>query len=265
MFGSLKTWDIQAIRDFKGAQRTYDNITPIRGKSVRPIGDRRAQHKQIVQESLDGVNAYACRLYQTNCVTFLEDGRIFIDHGNYTTKSTKDFINAVLARASVSCPKGDFLIHVPSGHYHVPEGGLYLDQDLKPINPAPCVVHKINRKGSKAVRARYTPFIEYALGLVKLTEGKFEAKTDRRANWDEVAECMRSDEPEDMWSAISQILYFTGTLCYYNSQYTRVVTEDSMARGIEKVLLNTHADEMLVAETLPLGQWKHDKYGKYVK
>jgi len=97
MFGSYK--DIPALRTYEQALEHHDSIKPIRGTNIRPIirtpNGRRRKHLQILKQS-DG--SIACRLYNTNVLTYYPDGEIHFTNGGYATPSTHQFATELLNR-----------------------------------------------------------------------------------------------------------------------------------------------------------------------
>jgi hypothetical protein len=253
------------------------------------LGDRRAQHKQIVSCNLDGKHAYAARLYRTNCVTWLEDGRIFLDHGGYVSMSTSDFISAVLSWTvgSVYRKGGEMLFvnrhkalgnRVAPGNYVIPMSGLWLDACGEPLNPEATVVHTINRKGANAVRARYKPFLDYFNSMCKLCEYNFATELlvhpdtgnvpfVSRCGLDQADDRMLSDDIEDWFHLAKTILrkacVTSGYRYFHPDQTTLYIPATTIRNEVEDMLLRLHRDEMLTAVTLPMGTFKKDTYAHY--
>ena len=90
MFGTNNR-DVPRLLDYAEAVAHEASIKPIRNRSpeIKPIGDRRNQHK-IIRKNPDG--SIACRLYRTDVVTFHPDGRIEVRWGGYVTQTTRSFI-----------------------------------------------------------------------------------------------------------------------------------------------------------------------------
>lgn len=82
-----------SLRNFTDAETKYNNITPIRGTNIRPLGDRRAKHKQIIKDNND---TYICRYYDTDIATFHSDGRIVYKTGGYDTISTGNIMTGCM-------------------------------------------------------------------------------------------------------------------------------------------------------------------------
>ena len=112
MFGNIT--DLPTLFSYAEALEHYESITPIRGsKNLRPIctthNGRRKKHMQIVKTTYPkalgmaatpqgAIDAVACRLYDTDVITFVSNGDIIIDNGGYATNSTHSFIVGMFDR-----------------------------------------------------------------------------------------------------------------------------------------------------------------------
>lgn len=113
MFGNIT--DLPVLHSYAEALAHYESITPIRGsKNLRPIctthNGRRKKHMQIIKTTYPkalgwaatpqgAIDAVACRLYDTDVVTFTSNGDIIIDNGGYATNSTHSFIVGIMTYA----------------------------------------------------------------------------------------------------------------------------------------------------------------------
>lgn len=103
MFGNIL--DLPTLDSFEDALAHFKKITPIRGSELRPLcrttNGRRKKHVQIVHSlhpAGDPREAVACRLYNTDVVTFYAGGDIVINTGGYASPTTHSFINNILWR-----------------------------------------------------------------------------------------------------------------------------------------------------------------------
>ncbi len=112
MFGNIT--DLPTLFSYAEALEHYESITPIRGsKNLRPIctthNGRRKKHMQIIKTTYPkalgmaatpqgAIDAVACRLYDTDVITFVSNGDIIIDNGGYATNSTHSFIDGMFNR-----------------------------------------------------------------------------------------------------------------------------------------------------------------------
>ena len=113
MFGNIT--DLPTLFSYAEALAHYESITPIRGsQNLRPIctthNGRRKKHIQIIKTTYPkalgmaatpqgAIDAVACRLYDTDVITFVSNGDIIIDNGGYATNSTHSFIVGIMTYA----------------------------------------------------------------------------------------------------------------------------------------------------------------------
>ena len=118
MFGNIT--DLPVLHSYAEAVAHYESITPIRGsKNLRPIcattNGRRKKHMQIIKTTHPkalgvaatpegALDAVACRLYDTDVVTFVSNGDIIIDNGGYASTTTHSFIDGIFTRSYYSRP-----------------------------------------------------------------------------------------------------------------------------------------------------------------
>jgi hypothetical protein len=272
MFGSANYDDMPSLRNYSDARLFYSRIRPIRGKTIRPLGKRRAQHRHIIE--IDNGAAYACVLYNTHCVTFHQDGRVVLDHGGYITTSTAAFMYRVLAGGSVYRQGGEMTVRMCGATHVIPPDGLTIINGE--VRNAPlCVVHKINRKKTNAVRARYKDFTTYVVTILKLknhTIERDEVTTDAPAFYNvSSAQSKRyatnmlacAADQETWWKAAQMLFQMIGG-SYNRWSKTLVISPDQVHSQMTRALLYVYPHEMLDATTLPEGQWKIDAYRTYV-
>ena len=165
---------IARIADYAAAEKFFENTKHIRGRSEqnKPLGDRRHADTFFMSRAhrSEGV-LYICTLYSTPVVTFMPDGEVRVCVQSYTTRSTHDFINAVLANVSVSTHENQTVLSVSNGKFVVPrDGHLKLRRNDKghyeALDQKPQTKLKINRTGTAAVRRKYADFISYMDGML---------------------------------------------------------------------------------------------------
>jgi len=180
MFGSYT--DIPTLRTHEDALEHYESIKPIRGKDwLRPIiaspNGRRRKHMQIIKQR-DG--SVACRLYDTDVLTYYPDGEIHFTNGGYATTSTHQFATAILGWA---------LVHI---HGHRDQTCIkcgkksVLVEDHNPIklkwnadvyrydfiDPPKMYAYYLKRAPMGMRRKEIEPFTKYVLALAKLVDPK---------------------------------------------------------------------------------------------
>jgi len=104
MYGGLT--DMPVLRSYEQALKHYESIKPIRGSdNLRPIcattNGRRKKHMQIIK--LD--DAIACRLYNTDVLTFHKNGVVEYYSGGYISNSTHAFASSIFNHVHFSTKK----------------------------------------------------------------------------------------------------------------------------------------------------------------
>ncbi len=180
MYGPRSSYEIPALNTYEKALAHYESIKPIRGKDwLRPIIDspngRRRKHMQIIKQR-DG--SVACRLYDTNVLTYYPDGEIHFTNGGYATNSTHQFATAILGWA---------LVHI---HGHRDQTCIkcgkksVLVEDHNPIklrwnadvyrydfiDPPKMYAYYLKRAPMGMRRKEIEPFTKYVLALAKLVD-----------------------------------------------------------------------------------------------
>jgi hypothetical protein len=156
------------------AKQHYENTKPIRGRSedIRPAGKRRRDWERIVRL---GEDAYAYRLYSTECVIY-EPNRITLTCNSWCTPLTAKFMtsyspfpimkarNVLWAAFDMQGFSGWYPIHKQMFINLTEDGRLV--PEIKPV-PVRCV----DRKKAKELRARIEPFVKYCEAMLKLSDG----------------------------------------------------------------------------------------------
>jgi len=180
VYGPRSSYEIPALNTYEKALAHYESIKPIRGKDwLRPIIDspngRRRKHMQIIKQR-DG--SVACRLYDTNVLTYYPDGEIHFTNGGYATNSTHQFATAILGWA---------LVHI---HGHRDQTCIkcgkksVLVEDHNPIklrwnadvyrydfiDPPKMYAYYLKRAPMGMRRKEIEPFTKYVLALAKLVD-----------------------------------------------------------------------------------------------
>ena len=197
MYGNTNLYEMPALRTYQDALEHYESIKPIRGKDwLRPIintpNGRRRQHMQIIKHR---DNTIACRLYDTNVLTYLPDGEIHFTNGGYATNSTHQFATALLNRwdrygCSFSSHKGQTTATVRNKTVVVEDGEtlkLKYDKDagFDFIDPPKMHAYYLKRAPMGMRRKEIEPFTKYVLALAKLVDpAQYEEyKGQQTAHW----------------------------------------------------------------------------------
>jgi hypothetical protein len=180
MFGSYI--GIPALRTYAQALEHHESIKPIRGKEwLRPIinspNGRRRKHMQILKQR-DG--SVACRLYDTDVLTYYPNGEIHFTNGGYATNSTHQFATALLNRwdrygCYFSSHKGQTAATVRNKTVVIENGEvlkLRYDKDMgfDFIDPPKMHAYYLKRAPMGMRRKEIEPFTKYVLALAKLVD-----------------------------------------------------------------------------------------------
>lgn len=203
MFGSYT--DIPALRTYEEALEHHDSIKPVRGTHIRPIintsNGRRRKHMQILKQR-DG--SVACRLYDTNVLTYYPDGEIHFTNGGYATVSTHQFATELLNRwggygCYFSSHKGQTTATVRSKTVVV-EGGevlkLKYDKDMgfDFIDPPKMHAYYLKRAPMGMRRKEIEPFTKCVLVLAKLVDPEQYHQRHYRLTAEELYQMVRNNE-----------------------------------------------------------------------
>jgi len=204
VYGPRSSYEIPALNTYEKALAHYESIKPIRGKDwLRPIintpNGRRRKHMQIIKQR-DG--SVACRLYDTNVLTYYPDGEIHFTNGGYATNSTHQFATAILGWA---------LVHI---HGHRDQTCIkcgkksVLVEDHNPIklrwnadvyrydfiDPPKMYAYYLKRAPMGMRRKEIEPFTKYVLALAKLVDPQQYDRSHCRLTAGELYQMVRSND-----------------------------------------------------------------------
>lgn len=180
------------IMDYIDAKELYESVKPIRGRAidVRPIGDRRRDHETVrklhVRHEDKMIEVYACRLYDTDVITYYPDDKIVLSFGGWVTKSTIDFMS--LCGAYVHRRGGVAWYKDKHGKYH-PFGSMIEIKNGEVLNPKPYRRMVVDRKESAKIREAIKPFVDFGVTMLKLSDGwirydtRAEIPVDETVSW----------------------------------------------------------------------------------
>jgi len=273
---SISTNGIPCLGNWATAENHESTVAPIRCKTGKPLGNRHNHHTIRIERRKDV--SIVCMYYSTDVVTFYKDGRIQLLTGGHTTVSTVKFMSAVLdygLHAHIQAHNA--ILYQSKGYGHegqwiIPSGGLILDAVKRtPLNPVPCVVHTVNRKGATQVRQMYAAFTTYVVGLCKLV-GESDLTTPygrERSNFrgNAVLPHMDGAEPDyEAWGEAATRFIIASSPSRYNytlNKVTYVALPKLAKKHIEHQAYKRHRDIVFTPTELPLGKYKSDTYAKY--
>ena len=299
----IDTHNIPALRDFAGASQHENRVTPIRGNGAnagkKPLtSSRRATHMTIRRERYimsplgNQGTAIMCQLYRTDCVIFYEDNSVTLATGGWETMSTRLFINAVMYRNCIdvgSAPKGsegNVLYYPSTRKTFLWRDKVHLTPDRLPIDPEPCVVHRVNRRAMNEVRKLNAPFLRYAKPMIKvaypmggiLDQEEYQRRLTRYKGLDvdlnsfpssrcvdTLCNIMREDNIEDWADALDACAMVSMQTLQRWPSFTYSYRPDRILKVIDELLKYGYSDAVFTEVTLPLGEVKADSNEKYVR
>ena len=188
MFGQIT--DMPFLRNYAEALKHYESIKPIRGSNnLRPICDtpngRRKKHMEIRTTQVNGMNAVVCRLYDTDVVTYLESDEVWFKTGGWSTNTTHDFADKLLAGwgnyITVFTKNGRTELHCNGEGVAVDRGDtIKLKWDdtstyspgWKFVDKPQQYEYRVNRKAMNKRMREMESFITFTSGLLKVMDFK---------------------------------------------------------------------------------------------
>jgi len=160
---------VPSIYTYAQAKQIHDNIVPIRGRDIKPLGQRRDGDTYHIRMNGEDVE---CVLYKTPVVTFHPDDTITVSTDNWNTVSTHQFIWAI---TGCNCygSRGKTVIKIGDKEYVINE--IMRIKHVEDSSPKWEVLTKeeqydwaIDRQKANIVRAKYKEFITFVNGGLKL-------------------------------------------------------------------------------------------------
>lgn len=283
---------IDPLFTYAEAVAKFNEVKPIRGSDVRPIGNRRDKHMQILMDEQS--KEVRCRLYNTDVVTFRPNGEVVLRFNGWSSNTTIEFISAILR---IHVRKFDNLIwlrEMKDGEieeYPLDSHGDNLLTPmlrLKNIENHKYYTYRKSREKANNVRSRYATFNTYLEGVLKLRAdhtGRFDVseseliecfgwrqlftttvpamplpltiKLAQRPNERSLDEFMRLVKSDGENQAAD---FYKATLWLFHSVDgvggTRYLIDDLVRKVFDEVLMYVHRDEVFI---------KFDVTGKAIK
>ena len=187
MFGGIT--DLPRLRSFEQALEHYGSIKPIRGSNnLRPIcattNGRRKKHMQIIKRD----DAIACRLYDTDVLTFHKNGVVDYYSGGYISNTTHAFASSIFNHVYFCTKKK--VTEVTIGYrktYHVgPNQTFKMKREgdtWVAIDPPKNFEYYLKRKEYNAHRKPLKEFQEHCIRMTKLADPR-EKQSGRMKVWE---------------------------------------------------------------------------------
>ena len=176
MYGGLT--DMPVLRSYEHALEHYESIKPIRGSTnLRPIcattNGRRKKHMQIIKRD----DAIACRLYDTDVLTFHKNGVVDYYSGGYISNTTHAFASSIFNHVYFCTKKK--VTEVTIGYrktYHVgPNQTFKMKREgdtWVAIDPPKNFEYYLKRKEYNAHRKPLKEFEQHCIRMAKLCDPK---------------------------------------------------------------------------------------------
>lgn len=265
---------LPVVRNYEAAKRFHDSIPPIRGRSpeIRPFGKRRDHTKTIT----DRGDYVACCLYGLEVVKFFKDGRMELDTHGYSTVSTAAFIDRVAGPVRSSRKAHGGICVQLGGLTPAEEYGKYLltgNHSVVTMHPngtvdaEPCVIHKLKQEEYKAKCKEYKAFMDYLVGVIKVSGGRIDYTTDQIktvCHADTGFFAVPHTDDMDVWLAWAA--HIVSTVRQRQRWWsTTVVVDAAKAKVVARDLIKIHNQSLFERVTLPLGQVKSDPNRKFIR
>ena len=218
------------IPSYQEAAFRFNNIKPIRGSNIRPLGNRRSKHYAIQKHD----DNYVCMLYGHSVLTFSKDeegSTIYkINLCGYDTQTTRRFVSRILDTGCYSYG-GNTYVDVGRRSYYLPNNYTMQIKHGKVLNPMTTKKTVLDREVTEQLRQKYKEQMESAAALLSLqnTDNDVPAHTFlTRYN------VYRQEFLDDLtYEEVVDYLYCT---CMYHSHRNNVATYAYVADRVRRVL-----------------------------
>lgn len=155
------------IPSYQEAAFRFNNIKPIRGTNIRPLGNRRSKHYAIQKHD----DNYVCMLYGHSVLTFSKDeegSTIYkINLCGYDTQTTRRFVSRILDTGCYSYG-GNTYVDVGRRSYYLPNHYTMQIKQGKVLNPMTTTKTVLDREVTEQLRQKYKEQMESAAVLLSL-------------------------------------------------------------------------------------------------
>jgi hypothetical protein len=176
------------IQNFDWAERTYNNIKPIRGTEVRPLGQRRDHKRYAIVKRSD--TQYVCTLHRHPVISYTkkthpgEGTLIEVSLCEFDTRTTRKFISHVLGVDCYSFNKKTYIElgkrssevdgkwKVTGAYYLPPKHTLQIRHE-QVLNPVPVKKKVLDREVTKELREKYKEEMADAEAMLRLGMARY--------------------------------------------------------------------------------------------
>jgi uncharacterized protein YlzI (FlbEa/FlbD family) len=163
---------VPSALNYAQAKKIHDQIKPIRGKDIKPLGQRRDYDQYSVKMNGEDVQ-FVC--YRTPVVTYHPDDTITISNGGWASVSTHQFIDQVLG-IRANGYRGMTALTINGKKYLIDGNSQSLKMKWEGFSGNWSILsgiktqfsYRLKRKEANNVRARYKAFADYFKGYIKL-------------------------------------------------------------------------------------------------
>jgi hypothetical protein len=179
---------LPVLHNFDAMERTYNNIVPIRGTNVRPLG-RRPDHKRYAIEKRSDTQ-YVCTLYGHPVISYTKEtypgqgtlGEISLC--GFDTRTTRNFISRVVGADCYSFNNKTYIevgkrvsevdgrMRV-TGAYYLPPNHVLQIRHEQVLNPVPVKKHVLDREATKELREKYKEEMADAEAMLRLGMARY--------------------------------------------------------------------------------------------
>lgn len=289
--------DLPTLRNYAEAVKWESQITPIRGraedKQCKPLGNRRKTYAAVRKE--DG--KVMCKLYDTDVLTYHEDGRIEITMDGWASQTTMSFIESLLDVRMVRRHNRIWICSHTEGNSRLEWNALHstdanlltrrADGYVTVHNPVQVCTHKINRAEANNVRKQYKAFRDYIVRTMRLRDVGFSMQefgdvfgwkdgmhgdllppslnvyahsTTKNETYAKFLALAKSDDSTDHYKAS---LWLAHTKAAFRRDGSMVPRVQDMLKGLDDCILRVHRDVCFTETPNTTGEPVRDAYGKF--
>ena len=268
--------DLPRLRNYAAAVEHYNSIVPIRGSdNVRPIcrteNGRRKRHMLIHESTVLGCKAISCELFETDVLSFLEDGRVHIDN-RYASMSTNSFINEILlgvARAFIHAGR-TWLSSYNDQHWVMGKEMVLLPRVSGWVPETPVKAYRalLDRRASNAALKPYEPFIAHCKNVAKLVDAETVKDSFRIGGGIRLRQALNLSlatiaNPDRVgWSDMTMVTLRNGVSSSYNyrmGRFQETLDGERAVKWLRRTLQEAHMHEVFRLEEIPLGEMARDE------
>lgn len=291
---SYQRSEIRSIDNYAEALAKWEGTKHIRGRATdqRPLGRRDYVDSFRILKQENG--AIQCILYNTPVVTFTPEDNIVINTGGFfNSGSTRKFIDEVspngIAAYVFDKTMCLTLYGTPNEDGSSNKGSYRLKRDEPTLvrrvqtgwvveDAVQHTVHKVNRRGKKAVMDRYQPFFAYVDAFCRLRGGdKVEDTEIKEAIGVQGYPLVTSNNYMNQWKMENRYALLMGYMAstgeqqhvdYYKATMVllcevHLCYAAMMRTALVSILTGIHRDEVFTVEAVAKGSVKKDAHARY--